>query len=82
MVGQLEDPLERAGCDALVKHLAVLLFLGLFAAFDRQRVFFRLDRKVVLAEAGYCNGNAIVVLTGALDIVGRVARSSFKTVQH
>ena len=43
MIGKLEDALECARGDALVKYLAVLLFLKLLVAFNRQRVFFRLD---------------------------------------
>ena len=74
MVGELEDALERARRDALVEHLAVLLFLGLLGALDRQRVLFRLDRQVVLAEAGDRDGDAVLVLAGPLDVVGRIAR--------
>src|SRR5262245_46512716 len=43
MIGKLEDALKGARGDALVKYLAVLLFLDLLVAFNRQRIFFRLD---------------------------------------
>src|SRR5215471_1924121 len=82
MVGQLEDALKGAGGDALIEYLAVLLFLGLLGALDRQRVLFRLDRQLVLAEAGNGNGYAVVVLTGALDVVRRVARRGFEAIKH
>src|SRR6516165_7213548 len=83
VVGKLEDALERAGRDALIEHLAaVLLVLRLFLAFDRQRVFLRLDRKLVLAEAGHRHRDTIGVLAGALDVVGRIARSGLEAVEH
>ena len=82
MVGKLEDALKSARGDALVEHLTVLFFLDLLGALDRQRIFFRLDRKLVFAEAGNRDGYSVIVLTRALDIVGRVARSRLETVQH
>src|SRR5262249_11694114 len=83
VVGKLEDALERARRDALVEHLAaVLLVLRLFLAFDRQRVFLRFDRKLVLAKAGHRHRDAIGVLAGTLDIVGRIARSGLEAVEH
>jgi hypothetical protein len=78
MVGKLEDALKSARGDALVEHLTVLFFLDLLGALDRQRIFFRLDRKLVFAEAGNRDGYSVIVLTRALDIVGRVARSRLK----
>src|SRR5262245_44062719 len=75
MIGKLENALESTCGDTLIEYFAGLFFLDLLAAFDRQRVFFRLDRKLVFAEAGNSDGDAVVVLTGALDVVGRVARS-------
>src|SRR5262245_55773961 len=78
MVGELEAPLERAGRDALVEHVAVLaVLLGLLVAADRERVLLHLDRQIVLGEAGDRNGHAIGVIVGALDVVGRVAGRSF-----
>src|SRR5437667_1642145 len=83
VVGKLEHALEGAGGDALVEHVAaVLVGLRLFLAFDRQRVFLRLDRKLVLAEAGYRDGDAVRILAGALDVIGRVARSALEAVEH
>src|ERR1700737_2915491 len=83
VVGELEDALESTRRDALIKHLAgLLLVLGLFLALDRQRVFLRLDRKVLLAEAGDCNRDAVGVLARALDVVGRIARSAVEAIEH
>src|SRR5262249_49625191 len=83
VVGELEDALESARRDGLAEHLApVLLVLCLFLAFDRQRVFLCFDRKLVLAEAGHRHRDAIGVLAGALDIVGRIARSGLEAVEH
>src|SRR5262249_43776506 len=73
VLGELKDALERARRDALVEHLAFLLVgLGLLLTLDRQRVLFRLDRDVGVREAGDRYGDAIGVLAGPLDVVGRV----------
>src|SRR6476646_10380307 len=82
VIGKLEDALESARGDALIEDLTTLFFLGLLRALDRQRVFFRLDGKLVFAEAGDRDGDAVVVLTGTLDVVRRVTRSGLKSVQH
>src|SRR5262245_6810541 len=83
VVGKLEDALERAGRDALIEHLTDgLLVLRLFLAFDRQRVFLRFDRKLVLAEAGHRHRDAVGILAGPLDVVGRIARSGLEAVEH
>src|SRR5262245_52717232 len=83
VVGQLEDALERTSRDALIEHLAVvLLVLRLFLAFDRQRVFFRFDRKLVLAKAGDSHRDAVGALASPLDVVGRIARSGLEAVEH
>ena len=79
MIGKLEDALEGARGDALIEHLAILLFLGLLGALDRQRVFFRFDRQIVFAETGDRDRDAIVVLARAFDVVGRIARGRLKT---
>jgi len=74
-VGKLEHPLERTRGDALVDGLALLLVgAGLLIAADRQRVLFRFDREVGFREAGHGYRDAVVVLAGALDIVGRITR--------
>src|SRR5215475_12364664 len=82
VVGKLEDALKSARGDALIEHFAVLFFLDLLGALDRQRIFFRLNRKLVFAEAGNRDGYSVLILTRALDIVGRVARSRLETVKH
>ena len=83
VVGKLEDALEGARRDALIEHLAALLVgLGLLLAFDRQRIFLGLDGKLVLAEARHRNRDAVGILAGALNVVGRIARSALETVEH
>src|SRR5690348_103637 len=75
MLGQLEHALEGSRRDALIEHLAFgLVGLGLLAL-DRQRVLLRLDRNLGLGEAGDRDRNAIGVLAGSLDVVGRVGRA-------
>src|SRR5579862_3718312 len=61
MIGKLEDAFKGTRGDTLIEHFAVLFFLGLFGAFDRQRVFFRFDRKLVLTKSGYSDSDAVVV---------------------
>ena len=56
----------------------LLVLLGLLLAADRQRVFLRLDRQLGLGEARDRDRDAIVVLAGALDVVGRVARGAVR----
>ena len=54
MVGELEATLEGPLGDALVEHIAGLLFVvGLLLATDRQRVLLRYDRKIGVGEAGH-----------------------------
>lgn len=71
-IGKLEDALEGAGRDAAIENLGfiVAVLVGGLFALDRQRIFLRDDRKLSLREAGYGNRDAILVLTGALDIMG------------
>jgi hypothetical protein len=80
VIGKLEDALEGARGDALIERLALGLFLLLlFLALDGQGVFLRLDREFILAEARDRDRNAVIVLVGTLDVVGRVARRSIET---
>src|SRR5262249_44911740 len=76
----------RARRDALVEHLALLLVgLGLLLALDRQRVLLRLDRDVGVGEARDRERDAVGVLAGPLDVVGRVARAGVEArdlVEH
>src|SRR6266513_732115 len=77
MVGQLEHALEGARGDALIQRIAlVLLGLGLLLATDRQRVLLRHDRELRLGEARHRDANAVCVVAGALDVVGRVGGSA------
>jgi hypothetical protein len=66
----------------LVEHFAILAGGRLFAALDGQRVLFRFDRKLVLAEAGNRDSNAVVILAGAFDVVRRIARSGIDAVHQ
>src|ERR1051326_4388350 len=74
VVGELEAALERPRGNALVEHFAGLLGLRLLLAADRQGVFLGLDREVGLGEPGDRKRDAIGVLAGPLDVVGRIAR--------
>src|SRR5690349_6453285 len=73
-IGKLEYALEGARRDAAVEHFGICLavLVGGFLALDRQRVFLRDDRKLALREAGDRNADAVGVLTGTLDVVGRI----------
>src|ERR1044072_2184320 len=86
VVGELEAALESARRDALIEHLAWLLVgRRLLVAADRQGVFLRLDRELVIREARDRDRNAVGVIAGALDVVGRVAGRSIKAggiVEH
>src|SRR6185437_13828473 len=51
MVGELELALERARCDALIEHLAFLLFLfGFLLAADGELVFLHLKIELLVGE--------------------------------
>jgi hypothetical protein len=75
-VGELEHALEGTRRDAAIQHLGFVLavLIGDFLALDRQRVFLGDDGEFVLGEAGDGDGDAVVVLAGALDVIGRIAR--------
>jgi hypothetical protein len=74
-IGQLENPFEGARGDTAIEHLGVFLavLVGGLLALDGQRVFLRDDRQLALREAGYRDGDAVGVIAGALDVVGRIA---------
>src|SRR5262249_51369382 len=60
VVGKLEDALERARRDAPIEDVAaVLLVLRLLLALDRQGVFLRLDRQLMLAKASHRHRDAV-----------------------
>src|SRR2546421_8143705 len=59
IVGQLEAALERAGRDALIEHLALVLGLLLLLTFHSESVFLGLDRQFVLGKARDRNGDAV-----------------------
>jgi hypothetical protein len=61
-IGELEHPLEGTVGDALIEHLAALLFiLGVFLAADGQGVLLRDDRQFRLVKTGYRDRDAIGV---------------------
>ena len=73
MLGKLEIALEGAAGDTLVQQRAGRL-LGVFAlAGDGEDAILHVDRQVLLGKAGDRQGDAIVILIAALDIVGRIA---------
>src|ERR1700722_11256108 len=74
-ISKLEGAFEGARRDATIEHLGLVLtvFIGGFLALDRQRVFLGDDRKLGLREAGDRDADAVAVVAGTLDIVGRVA---------
>src|SRR5947209_14814830 len=74
VIGKLEAALERAGRDALIEHLTLRLAgLFLLLAADRERVFLGLDRQFVLGKARDRDANAVGVLAGTLDVIGRIS---------
>ena len=78
-VGQLEAALEGPRGDAAVKNLAAVLFgVLVLLALDRQHVAVRLDRDVLVGKARYGHRDAIGIVAGALDIVGRIALAAFR----
>src|ERR1700722_18249667 len=80
VVGELEHALEGAGSDALIEHVGfVLVGFGLLFAVDGQRAFLGHDRQLGLGEARYRDADAVGVLAGPLDIVGRITgRAAFE----
>src|SRR5580658_2549864 len=83
MLGELEDALERARRDALIEHLALLLLgLGLLLALDRQGVLLGLDRDLGLGKARNRERDAVGVLAGTLDVVGRIGRAAILEARY
>src|SRR5262245_64793894 len=83
MIGEPEAPLEAPGGNALMEILG-LPFLLLALAGDGERPFLDLDREIGRAEACNRHGNAVCILAGTLDIVGRIGRGfeAAHLVQH
>src|SRR6185437_9782956 len=71
VLGKLEPALERAARNAVIEVRGLFGVLAL--ARDVKHAIVHFDVQVFLAEAGHRNGNAIAILFGALDIVGRIA---------
>src|ERR1700680_4469945 len=74
MGGEREAALEGASGDALVEDLVGVLAVRLLLAADGEGIFLRLDRELLVGETRHRKGDAVGVLAGALDVVGRVAR--------
>ena len=55
--------------------------LGLALAVDGQDAVAHFDVEILLGEAGDRQGDAVMILVGALDIVGRIARGAFGLIQ-
>src|SRR5579885_138777 len=73
MVGELEFALESTRRDALIEHFAFLPFLfGFLLTADGELVFLHLDVEFLIGEARTGDRDAIRILAGALDIVGRI----------
>src|SRR3954453_8841183 len=74
-IGKLEHALEGARGDAAIEHFGILLavLIGDLLALDGQGVFLGDDGEFALRETGDRDADAIGVLAGALDIVGRIA---------
>src|SRR5271165_2925915 len=73
MVGEHEATLERAAGDAAIQHLGLRGLIG-EAAGNHQRVVLHHKLDVVGTEAGNRHGQAVAVVTRALDVVGRIGR--------
>src|SRR3954454_14889062 len=74
VIGKLEAAFERAGRDALIEHLTLVLFaLLLLLAPDGEGVFLGLDGQLVLAKARERNGDAVAVIAGTLDVIRRIS---------
>ena len=73
VIGEHEPALERAGGDAAIQHITLLALTG-DAAGDHQGVLLHGQLEILGAEAGHRHGQAVGVVAGLLDVVGRVGR--------
>src|SRR5205814_3661176 len=74
MLGELEAALERAAGNALIEDVLALGLVALFAlARNAEHAIVQLHVQVLLGEARDRDGDAVMGLVGALDVVGRVA---------
>src|SRR5690348_2874155 len=71
MLGQLELALESAPGDALMQIGGLGRIFAL--AGDGQHAIGDFDAEILFRKAGGGDGDAIIILVAALDIVGRVA---------
>src|SRR5690606_1964535 len=85
MVGKLEAALERPRGDAAMQESRACVLLPSLAALDARHVAMGFYGDVVLREAGYGHRDAVGILAGALDIVGRIGltvRGLSERVEH
>ena len=80
MLGQLEAALEGAAGNALMQ-IGRLLGFGFALAGDGQDAVADLDAEILLAKAGDRDGDAIMVLVAAFDVVGRIALGACRPIQ-
>src|SRR5581483_4877369 len=74
MLSELEAALEGAAGNALVQERGLGPVRDLITlAADGEHAVLHVNRQVLLGKAGNGQGDAIIVLIGPLDIVGRVA---------
>ena len=73
MLGKLEATLKGAADNALVQKFAGRFFSLLALAVDGQDTILHVYGQVLFGKAGDRQGDAIVVLVAALDILGRIA---------
>ncbi|CAH1663905.1 hypothetical protein CHELA20_52492 [Hyphomicrobiales bacterium] len=75
MVGELEAALEGASGNALIEDIWLLFTVrNLLLATDGEGVLLHLDAEVFIREARDSDRDAIVVLAGPLDVIGRIGR--------
>jgi len=73
MLGQLELTLKRAACDALMQEGRLGIGVAFALALHGQDTITDLDGEILFSETGHRDGDGIMILVAALDIVGRVA---------
>src|SRR5690606_33469247 len=86
VIGKLEAALKGPGGDTAIKQLSAFLsVLFLALTLDGQHVAVGFNRKLVFREAGHRHGDAIRILTGLFDVVGRIGLRAVglaKGIQH
>ena len=81
VIGQCETAFKGAGGDATVQVGAALI-LCRFAGGDMERAILHLDREFIGGEARHGDRDAIGILGGLFDVVGRIGRLGDICGQH